>query len=126
MKFTCIGRLGKVSERSNGEYVSFGVAEPSYKDTNGDYVTPWVNFLVKGDSPTAKFLKNNAEKIQTVVVYGNEREVTKNDVTNYYHNVTSVEVVSWIPSDEVESDNDDNLSQSEYPWSKEDLEGVQG
>ena len=75
-KLTVYGRLGKCEERGeNKEYLSFGVAEPSYKkEGSNEYITPWFNFLIKADSPTAKFLKANAEKIMSILKELNENE----------------------------------------------------
>lgn len=119
-KLTVYGRLGKCEERrENKEYLSFGVAEPSYKkEGSNEYITPWFNFLIKADSPSAKFLKANAEKISVIVVSANERQDGK---TEYFHNVTNVEVISWKKADEsTESADASSAAEEEakpkYPW----------
>ena len=121
----CIGRLGKVSNKGkNNEYVSFGVAEPSYKKDN-EYVTPWFNFLVKSDSPIAKFLLANVGKIDVVEVQANERQVVKNPntpeaKTEFFHNVRAVNVITW----KKKADGTDDVpatsggAEEEYPWSQ--------
>lgn len=100
-KLTVVGRLGQVKYRGqNNEYVSFGVAEPSYQKPNSsEYITPWFNFLVKADKPVANFLMSNAAKIDVVQVEANERQDQKDGNTIYYHNVTSVDVISWKKAD---------------------------
>ncbi len=122
-KLTVYGRLGKCEERgANKEYFSFGVAEPSYKDKDSnEYVTPWFNFLIKADSPTAKFLKANAEKISVIVVTANERQVSKEGKAEYYHNVTNVEVISWRKAEEssgsaAASSAAEEEAAPDYPW----------
>lgn len=110
MKFFATGKLGKVTKRNNN-YVSFGVAEPSYKQGD-EYVTPWVNFLVKEDGPLGKFLVANGEKIDVVMVSGTERESRNADNnTVYFHNVTSIDVITWKKQ---ESDNESG--DEKYPW----------
>ena len=96
-KLKVVGRLGATNPRK--DYLSFGVAEPSYKDKNNNYVTPWFNFLVKLDSATAKFLTANAAKIDVVEVEATERQVTKDGKTEYYHNVNSVNIITWKKAD---------------------------
>lgn len=122
-KLTVYGRLGKCEERGeNKEYLSFGVAEPSYKkEGSNEYITPWFNFLIKADSPTAKFLKANAEKISVLVVSANERQVSKDGKTEYYHNVTNVEVISWKKAEESAGSEPVSSAAEEetvpdYPW----------
>lgn len=120
-KLTCIGRLGSVATRGNAnDYLSFGVAEPSYKKDN-DYVTPWFNFLIKADSPIAKFLSTNADKIDVVEVIANERESKKDNVTTYFHNVSQVNVITWKKksdgSDDVPATGSGN-GDGAYPWSQ--------
>ncbi len=124
-KLMVFGKLGKVKEKGqNGEWLSFGVAEPSYKGENGEYVTPWFNFLIKGDSPSAKFLKTTAEKIGVVCVSANERQITdesgERPVTKYYHNVTGVEVITWRKAEETADTASANTKTSDdktkFPW----------
>ena len=128
-KFSVVGRLGKVSSR-NGGYVSFGVAEPSYKkEGSNDYITPWFNFLLKEDSPIAKFLMANKEKIDVIEVEGNEREgKDKEGKTAYYHNIARVNVITWRKAGDVEVSAEptdpapqeavveENAEAEEYPW----------
>jgi hypothetical protein len=128
-KLTVTGRLGQIREKGqNKEYISFGVAEPSYKkEGSDDYITPWFNFLVKADSPTGKFLKANAQKIEVVVVNANERQTVEGEgssaVTKYFHNVTGVEVITWKKVDNgsqnAESVSDPADSQVKYPWDED-------
>ncbi len=125
-KLTVTGRLGQVREKGqNKEYISFGVAEPSYKKEGSDeYITPWFNFLVKADSPTGKFLKANASKIEVVVVNANERQVVEGQgrsaITKYFPNVTGVDVITWkkaeSDSQNAESVSEPDDSQVKYPW----------
>ena len=116
-KLTCLGRLGNVSSRgNNNEFLSFGVAEPSYKDKDNNFVTPWFNFLIKADSPIAKFLQANADKIDAVEVEANEREGKKDNVTSYYHNVTAVNVITWKKKDDSTEVVTNEASTATYPW----------
>lgn len=117
-RLSCIGRLGNVATRgNNNDYLSFGVAEPSYKKDDNNFVTPWFNFLIKADSPVAKFLSKHADKIDVVEVIANERESKKDNVTTYFHNVSQVNVISW----KKKADGTDDVPAAEtegadYPW----------
>lgn len=122
-KLTVIGRLGKVEKRKDGAYVAFGVAEPSYKSKeSNEYVTPWFNFLAKGDSPIAKFLLEHGSKIDVVEVEANEREVTKDGKTQTFRNIANVNVITWKKGDKGEAAEApaDAPAQvegtAEYPW----------
>ena len=44
----------------------------------------------------------NAEKFSVVVVSFNERQISKDGKTDYYHTVTNVEVISWKKAEESE------------------------
>ena len=121
-KLQTTGRLGNVQERSDGKWLSFGVAEPSYKakDSN-EWVTPWFNFLIPGESKTAEFLKKNAAKIDVVQVEGNCRQVDKEDTKNYYINVNSIDVITWKKQKETDDDTPfiETEEEDKLPWDQE-------
>lgn len=119
------GRLGSVKEVSGG-FLNVGIAETgeSYKAKDAtEYTTPWFNLLVKADSPTGKFLATNAGKIDIISIEGNERQVTKDGKTDYYHTVINSKVLSWKKGDKKEepettgpSVNDEQVGDDELPY----------
>lgn len=122
------GRLGSVKTRGqNNEYISFGVKEPSYQKAGSDeWVDPWFNFLVKADSSIGKFLKANETKIDVVEVTSNERQDSK-DSSVFYHNVVSVDVITWKKADTNASTNTntvDSLPQQDQRRSLDDVPKV--
>ena len=110
------GRLGSVKE-VNGGYVSVGIAEPSYKNKDGEYVNSWFNFVLKGDNPTAKFLVDNKEKIDVLEVFGTLNQAQKDGKTEMFVNVRSANVITWKKAGTTANDTADTEDGEEaYPW----------
>lgn len=87
-KLIVTGRLGSVKNvGADKKYVSFGVAEPAYKNKEGQYVTPWYNFLVDAESATGKYLSAHADKLDVIRVTAEQRQDKENSNKVYNNNV---------------------------------------
>lgn len=133
-KLTVTGRLGEVKEVKNG-FVKFSVAEPDYKGSDGNYITPWWNFMLPGTTksgkphPMVERLKKLNGKAGVVTVNANIRQVaSKNEdgtyTERYFVNPQDIEVVTWKkskngePSETTTVDDTSNSFDDDgiYPW----------
>lgn len=113
-KLTVTGRLGKVEARGDGKYISFGIAEPNYKNKEGNFVTPWFNFLVDANNATGKFLLEHGSKIDVLTITATERQGKDKDNKDlYFHNVVSSEVITWKSGEKAEVPAE---AEEKMPW----------
>lgn len=115
-KLTIIGRLGQIKEREGKDakkYIAFSIAEPSYKNNQGEYVTPWYSFLVGAESVTGKFLLQHGGKLDVVKVEANQRQDNK-DSSKVYNNNVTVERITSKKSKEAKTETE-NTTATEVP-----------
>jgi len=123
-----VGHLRKIEEKQGG-YLSISVAEPDYKDKDGNYVTPWFNFLLRPttaggkNNPLVERLKKVGSKFDVVEIVANERQGKKDNTTVYYHNVISITPITWKKgnSQNASQDGSSNASPSDSSAFDDDL-----